>query len=230
MIPTLLWRCPLCSTHDALVHVERRFRADRVYCRYCWAEWRLRRAPGDNFYLKLVGQACPECSRRDGGLPQKHDERSITAWYDLMKATLRLEPLQDPAVALEPGEMLYLASGPAELIAEEGDPLFFPDAPGADTNRLDKRKVGGKLAGRGRLLLTNRRLIWQDEGLTRSWPLARLNSAYAFLNYGVMFLVEMRLYTVHFLEESLLKWVTYVALVAPLVEAETGHRIATSNF
>jgi hypothetical protein len=223
MIPTLLWRCPLCATNDALLHVERCFGADRVHCRHCQAEWRLRRVPGDNFYLNLViGQ--------DGTPPHADDERSVTAWYAAMKATLRLEPLWEPPVALEAGEALYLASGPAALIAEEDDPLFFPVPPGRGTLRLDKGDVGGKPAGRGRLLLTNRRLIWQGEGVTCSWPLARLNSAYAFLNYGIMFLVEMRLYTVHFLQESLLKWVTYVALVAPLVEAETGHRITTSNF
>jgi len=223
MIPTLLWRCPLCATDDALVHVERRFRADRVHCRACRAEWRLRRVTGDNFYLRLIAS--------QGGVPlDGDDERSVTAWYDAIKATLRLEPRHDSALALQPGEVLYLTSGPAELVAEEGDPLFFAVPPGAGTPRLDKRDVEGKLAGRGRLWLTNRHLIWQGEGLSQSWPLARLNSAYAFLNHGVMFLVDMRLYTVHFLQESLLKWVTYVALVAPLVEAETGHRITTSNF
>jgi len=51
MIPMLLWRCPLCATNDALLHIERRFRADRLICRHCQAEWRVRRVPGDNFYL-----------------------------------------------------------------------------------------------------------------------------------------------------------------------------------
>ena len=216
----LLWRCPLCATNDALVHVERRFRADRVYCRHCGAEWQLRRVPGDNFHLKLVGQ--------DSILP--NEERSVTEWYDQMKATVRLEPLHDPTVSLKKGETLYLASGAAELIAEESDPLFFPVPPGGGTTRRDKREVRGRMAGRGRLFLTNRRLIWQSGGRSWSWPLARLNSAYAFVDYGVMFLIEMRLYMAHFLEESLLKWVTYLALVAPLVEAETGHRIVTSHF
>ncbi len=223
MIPMLLWRCPLCATNDALLHIERRFRADRLICRHCQAEWRVRRVPGDNFYLGLVvGQ--------DGIPPDTGDERSITAWYETMKASVRLEPVHDPAVALGPGETLYLASGPAELIAEETDPLFFPVPPGPDTTRLDKREVGGKMAGRGRLFLTTRRLLWQSEGQAISWPLARLNSAYAFVDYGLTLMVEMRLYTVRFLEESLLKWVTYLALVAPLVEGETGHRIATSHF
>jgi hypothetical protein len=228
MIPILLWRCPLCATNDALIHVERRFRTDLVCCRRCQAEWRLRRVPGDNFYLKIVKGW--NGVRADNIRAQGRDEQSVTAWYDAMKATLHLEPVHDPAVVLQPGELLYLASGPAELMAEETDSLFFPVPAGAQTTAANKQKVRGKMAGRGRLFLTDRRLIWQAGGQAHSWPLRRLNSAYAFLNYGVMFMVEMRLYTVHFLEESLLKWVTYVALVAPLVEAETGHRITTSHF
>ncbi|MBN1954279.1 MAG: hypothetical protein JW900_04425, partial [Anaerolineae bacterium] len=175
----------------------------------------LRRVPGDNFYLRLVGT---------------RDERSVTAWYDAMKATLRLEAVHDPAAALEPGEVLYLASGPAELVVEEGDPLFFAVSAGSGAPRLDKRQVEGRPVGRGRLFLTDRRLVWRDKDRAVSWPLARLNSAHAFLNHGVMFLIEMRLYTARFLQESLLKWVTYVAMVSAQVEAETGHRITTSNF
>jgi hypothetical protein len=77
MIPLLLWRCPLCATDDALEHQVRCFRADRVRCRRCRAEWRVRRVPGDNFYLKLVaGQACPELGRGAGILPDMADERS----------------------------------------------------------------------------------------------------------------------------------------------------------
>ncbi|MBN1954276.1 MAG: hypothetical protein JW900_04410 [Anaerolineae bacterium] len=213
MIPLLLWRCPLCAANDALVHVARRFRADRVYCRACRAEWRLRRVPGDNFYLRLVGT---------------RDERSVTAWYDAMKATLCLEPLHDPAAALEAGEALYLASGPAALQAEATDPLFFT-AP-EPRHKAAKSQIEGRSVGRGRLFLTDRRLTWLGEENTASWSLARLNSAYAAMDIGLALMVERRLYTVHFFEESLLKWVTYVALVAPLVEAKTGHRIETSHF
>jgi hypothetical protein len=215
VIPLLLWRCPLCVTDDALVHVERPFRAGRVHCRRCGAEWRVRRVPGDNFYLNLANRS---------------DERSITAWYDAMKATVRLEPILDPALPLPPGEALYLASGPAELQAEATDPLFFPVPESPRASRVDKKEVAGRTTGQGRVFLTSRRLIWQGDGPARSFPLARLNSAYAVMDYGLTLMVEMRLYTVRFLEESLLKWVTYLALVAPQVEAETGHRITTSHF
>lgn len=231
MIPLLLWRCPLCATNDALVHVSRPLRADRVHCRHCHAEWRVRRVPGDNFYLKLViGQG--------GILLHTSTERSVTEWYDAMKRTLRLAPIHDPAVSLLPGEVLYLASGPAELLVEETDPLFSPTTGSPTVSRgfdlaqprVDKREVKGKMVGPGRLFLTNQRLVWRGDGPPCSFPLDRTNSAYAFVDYGLTLLVELRLYTAHFLEESLLKWVTYVALVARQVEAETGHRIAGSHF
>lgn len=216
----LLWRCPLCATDDALRQVERRFRADRLFCTHCRTEWRVRRAPGDNFYLTLaVGQ---------NDTLSHGDERSLAAWYDLMKGTLRLERRHDPALALEPGEALYLASGAAELQAEATDPLFFP-AP-APRRRVDKRHVEGRSAGRGRLFLTDRRLVWLGEELPRTFPLARLNSAHAVMDLGLALMVERRLYTVYFLEESLLKWVTYLALVARQVWSKTGHRIETSHF
>lgn len=225
MIPLLLWRCPLCATNDALVHIERRLRADLVHCLACQAEWRVRRVPGDNFYLKLTrGQASSH------SYPQ--DERSITAWYDAMKATLSLEPIHDPVVALRKDENLYLASGQMELYAEDTDPLFFPVSSPTQSNPLDKGEIQNKMVGRGRLFLTDQRLIFwgQSESEPRTFHLHRLNSAFAFLDYGLTLMYEMRLYTIHYLEESLLKWVTYIALIAPRVKAETGHQIATSHF
>jgi hypothetical protein len=217
VIPLLLWRCPLCATNDALLHTVHHFRADRVRCRQCYAEWRVRRVPGDGFYMRLI-----EATSGVG------DERPITAWYDVMKATVRLAPIDDPAIALASGEILYLASGAAELHAEESDSLFFPAS--LDTTQVDKRNVRGKPVGAGRLFLTNRRLVWQGARAPHSFPLSRVNSAYAIMDLGLALMVEMRLYTVYFPEESLLKWVTYIALVAPQVEAETGHRIVTSHF
>lgn len=232
MIPTLLWRCPLCATDDALTHYARRFRGDLVRCRACGAEWRVRRAPGDNFYLKLTRAPAFGGDREGAPLRESGDERSITAWYDALKAAVRLTPIRDPAFAPLAGETLFLASGPAELQAEESDPLFFPRKAEDDARRLraDKREVRGRTVGGGRLFLTDRRLVWQGELAAHDFPLARLNSAYALLADGLVLMVEMRLYTVRFLGESLLKWVTFIGLVAPQVEAATGHRIAVSNF
>ena len=221
MIPLLLWRCPLCVTNDALVHISRRLRADRVHCAHCSGEWRVRRVPGDNFYLKLVA-----------GAAGVGDERSITEWYAAMKRTVYLEPISSSVLSLEPGEKLYLASGSVELEAEETDPLFFPGQEN-ELPKAAKRDIRGLVVGRGRLFLTNRRIAWQDEkpgSPPVSFLLSQVNSAYAMMSFGVAFLIGMRLYSVYFAQESVLKWVTYIALVGRQVLAETGHRIATSHF
>lgn len=236
MLPTLLWRCPLCATDDALEQIPRLFRGDLVRCRACRAEWRLRRVPGDDFYLRLIrGGPRPPRQVEDSGAPNLFGktasaERSVAAWYDALKATVRLAPLHDPALALYPGETLYLASGPATLQAEESDPRFFPVPESATAGRADKRAMRGRMVGAGRLFLTDRRLAWQGDAATCDFPLVRLNSAYALLADGLVLMVELRLYTVRFLQESLIKWVTHIALIAPQVAAATGHRIATAHF
>jgi hypothetical protein len=224
MIPLLLWRCPLCAADDALAHLRRRFRHDLVRCRACGAAWRVRRAPGDTFYLARVAPP-------DGAA----DERSIAAWYEAMKRTVRLRPANEPGAPAPEGEMVYLASGRVALQAEQDDPLFFAAGAPAGAVRLDKREVRGQPVGVGRLFLTDRRLAWQgsDAGgreMRGDFPLARLNSAFAVLDRKLALLVEARLYMAHFLDDSPLKWVTHLALVARQVQAETGHRIATSHF
>ncbi len=221
MIPLLLWRCPLCAVDDALTHRARLLRADRVLCRSCGAAWRVRRVPGDDFYLRVT--AAGQAGGRVG------DERPLAAWYDALKATLALHSLADPALPLLPGEVLYLASGAAELRTETTDPRFFPAA--SAPARADKSVVTGASVGTGRLFLTDRRLAWRGvDGRAADFPLRRLNSAYAVMDIGVALLVELRLYMAQFQEESLLKWVTHIALLTPQVEAETGHRIATSHW
>ncbi len=221
MIPMLLWRCPLCATDEALRHLVRPLRAERVVCRRCGAAWRVRRVPGDDFYLRVT--TAGNAGGRIG------DERPLAAWYDALKQTLHVRPLHDPAFAPSPAETLYLASGTVELQAEATDPLFFPAT--AAPVCADKSAVAGRSVGRGRLFLTERRLAWRGaDGRAADFPLRRLNSAYAVMDIGVVLLVDLRLYMARFLEESLLKWVTYIGLIAPQVEAETGHRIVTSHF
>jgi hypothetical protein len=85
--------------------------------------------------------------------------------------------------------------------------------------------------GPGRFFLTNRRLIWLGEdGRERAFPLERLNSAYALFNVALLILYKTRLYQARFLQESLLKWITYFAYVAEEVKATTGHLITTSKY
>ncbi len=212
--------------NDALKQVVRPLRGDRLVCDACGARWRVRRAVGDTFYLRWV--AAGRVGSAVGGAASVPavvgDELPIHTWYELMKQTVRLLPLDDPTASLPAGETLYLRSGPAELHVEEGDPLFFPAA--AAPSRVDKRQVRGVSVGQGQLLLSDRRLIWQGSDEPRSFPLAQLNSAYAVMDIALALLVGMRLVTVRFGAESLLKWVTLIALVG----REKGLRIETSHF
>lgn len=233
MIPTLLWRCPLCETNDALIHLPRRLLADLVRCTHCSAQWRVRRVLGDDYYLRLVKgieEAIEKKPRRSSARQDLRGlELPLREWYRMMKRSVSLVAVEDPPVSLQSGELAYLVSGPLDLTAEANDPLFFPTMGEFGDVCLEKSKVEGVVVGRGTLILTNRRFVWQGHGRASSFPLESVSSAHTLLDYGVAFMVGMRLYIACFLEESVLKWITYLALVARELEAETGHRIVTSH-
>jgi hypothetical protein len=244
VIPDLLWRCPLCTSNDALRHSQRWLHREVVDCTACGAQWRVRRVVGDNFYLKIV---------RSGGYTTAFIpgvELSITSWYDLMKQTVHLEALPEPPRLLEAGEQLYLASGQATLWAE-AQPVSSMVAPlssaVAEISPLSGANVPGTkaedgLVGLGQLFLTNQRIIWQPSSLTTkhpmpsadpqpfTFPLCQVNGIYAILNLGLSMVIGMRLYYLRFANESPLKWVTYVALLVSQVKADTGHHIRTSHY
>lgn len=224
MIPHLLWRCPLCATNDALRQRRRFFRPQQLHCTHCAATWDVRRVIGDDYWLKLV--ASPAHPDRLG------TDLPLRRWYAAMKETLSLVPIGDPAVTLEEGERLYLASRRVLLAAEADDPLFFADGrEGGTSPEGDGRRLRRGQVGPGRFFLTDRRLIWQGEdGRECSFSLERLNSVYALFNMAILILYETRLYQARFPQESLLKWVTYFAYVAKEVKDTTGHLITTSNF
>ena len=238
MISDLLWRCPLCASNDALQHSQRWLHLEVVDCSACEAQWRVRRVVGDNYYLKIVRSGKYTTSFPPGV------ELSITAWYDLMKQTVHLEALPEPSRLLGAGEELYLASGQASLWTE-AQPAFTRGDPrsvaAVGINPQSSAEAEGGLVGLGQLFLTNQRMIWQPSSvnvkhpLTNpdpqpfTFPLHQVNGVYAIMNLGLSMVVGMRLYYLRFANESPLKWVTYVALLAPQVQAECGHHIQTSH-
>jgi hypothetical protein len=120
------------------------------------------------------------------------------------------------------------------LVAEEGDPLFFPSGIQASVKRA-KSGIRAQVVGHGRIYLTGQRLIWLsdrqgdgDEASTVSIPLNAILSANTF--FGVVLNVGLRLYMLYFPEESMLKWVTYLSLVSQQSLVGTGHRLKTSHY
>jgi hypothetical protein len=223
VIPALLWRCPLCAAHDALVHRRTLLRSERVGCTSCGARWRVRRVPGDDFYLRLDK---PSASHPTSA----GQEWPLAAWYDQMKSGLHLKAIPHPQFTLNPGENLYLASRAAELWTAADDALI----PGRPVDSQGKMSLSGEdlavLAGYGRLYLTSQRLSWQGEASSQDFPLPHIQGAYAILTLGLAVTAGMRLVFFRFLNESPLKWATYFGLAAVQVQTETGRHIETSHW
>lgn len=224
MIPDLLWRCPLCAANDALTHRQRWLCPEVVSCTACGARWRVRRVVGDNFYLKITQPSAVNDAYRPGF------ELSITAWYDVMKQMARMEPLRDPQVPLENAEVLYLASGPAELWADSDEALPHSDRAGSPVGAPPPHEAQGCCAGTGRVFLTSRRIIWQGDKQALNIPLRQVNGVYAILNMALAVVVGVRLYYLRFDRESPLKWLTYAAWLAKQMRIESGHTIRTSHY
>lgn len=209
MVPTLLWRCPLCKTHDALVQKPRWFRPDLVRCTACSTIWELIRIVGGPDYQMRIVQG------REVGL-----ERPLAGWYDVVKADLKLEPMADPSLDLQPGEALYLKSKAVELVALRDDPLFegvFVWTRKPSLMRNSHQPMLERL-GMGTLFLTDQRLIIQIDG--RSYSLWLKSFGAVWLERDRFLIVRMReqFYLFRFLEESLLKWLTYLKLAVKPVE------------
>ena len=238
MIPALLWRCPLCTTHDALAHRHTFLRPEVVCCTSCGAHWRVRRVPGDDFYLRLDK---PSASHP---MPAGREE-PLVFWYDRMKSGLRLKVLEHPQISLNPGEELYLVSRIVELWLAARDPLVSGPFTQVVQGKTPLKDVGGEegnyrstlagedlvvLVGQGKVFLTSQRLVWQSETLSQDFPLTHIQGAYAVLTLGLAIASGMSLVFFRFLQESPLKWVSHFGLAAAKVQAETGRRIETSHW
>jgi len=222
MISTLLWQCPLCHVDDALRHKTKWFRPDEVRCTQCGTVWEVQRVIGDDYLLKVI----------HGEPSTIGEQRPLAEWYDLMKAGLRLVAREDPSLRLEPGEELYVQSRQAELLAEEDSPLFGRwgegEAPWQKEGDLGLSFM--KRWDTGRLSLTSERLIWTGDRGTLTFRLKKVISVHTEVTFFLGLLYGLRLYKFRFREESILKWLTYIALTARRIEEVYHHRISVSNY
>jgi hypothetical protein len=221
VIPTLLWRCPLCHVEDALQHTVHWFRNDEVECRACSTAWEVWRVLGRDFRLRVVGGEPAMIGR----------EEALADWYDLMKASVRLVPRPEVGPSLEEGEDCYLRSHMADLFMEEDNPLlelWTEEAPWA--SERDPGLSFTEKAASGHLWLTSERFIWMSGEQRLTFRLTRILAAYAQGNRFFAIIYGQRLYKLRFRQESILKWLTYTALVAQRLEQVADHRIALSNY
>jgi hypothetical protein len=222
MIPILLWRCPLCHTDDALKHTTHWFRPDQVRCTHCAAIWEVQRVIGNDYLLKVVA----------GESTVLGQQRPLAEWYDLMKAGVELVAREPSSLHLEAGEELYVQSRQAYLLVEEDTPLCGqwegPEAPWQKEGDLGLAFM--KSWDAGSLALTNKHLIWSGGRGRLSFRLTKVNSVHTEVTWYLGLLYGLRLYKFRFREESILKWLTYIALTAKHIEQAYDHRISLSNY
>jgi hypothetical protein len=219
MLPTLLWRCPICRIDDALVHRHRRFRPDLIACRACDSRWELHRVIGGTDYrLKAVAG------------PMAGAERPLAEWYDMMRAGFELIPISNSKLPLEPGEALYVSGQPVALAVLRKDPRF-QEAIAEIPQLVDSAEPA--LAGRETvnlgpvdLFLTDRRLIVRRDGRRYDLPLRTIRAVQLVIDRFLVIRHAGQLMDLfEFAEESPLKWRAYLALaLRPIAEAY-GHQV-----
>lgn len=222
-IGALLWRCPMCLTDDAILYERSRLRRSRVICRACGTRWVVRRVVGHDFRL-IVTDGHPEMVGLD---------MALTAWIDEMKRDFAPQPMRVDDVALEAGEVAYLEVANAELEPYRPNPLFEawqePEAPRAVKAGTRSYADWEKL-GEGRIVLTDRRLIWQGapRELSFWWrsvktlALHRFNTL--FIRYGPV------PYRVHLGNELGLKWMAYAGTLLRAAADANGQKVDIGPF
>jgi hypothetical protein len=222
MIPMLLWRCPFCHKDDALSYKRLWLRDGELACAECGTVWTVQRVIGSDFLLTV----------RRGEPSVEGMTKPLAAWYDLMKSSFKLMPKEDPPMPLSFGEEFYLRARRSELWVEQDSPLL---------QQWEKEEPPCERAGalglsfmspwdRGQFSLTSERGLWEGQRGSLLFWLTKVNAAYAEKHRFLCLQYGIRIYKIRFEEESVLKWLSYIALVAERIERIHQHRISLSNY
>ncbi|MCX5886347.1 MAG: hypothetical protein NT096_10635 [Proteobacteria bacterium] len=217
MIPNLLWRCPLCHTVDALRHNGRWFGKERLWCSSCHAAWDvIRIIGGDTFSLRLLS---PDIPGSEENLP-------ISVWYERMKEHFTPQPLKDRSPLMKEDENLYLKGKSVKLVAQRDNTRFFQKKK-KDEEMKKMVYPFMRTLGKGELLLTNQRLIWQRGENNFSLWFSDLDSVYIEVFHSLGLSCGTRIYKFKLHNDSYLKWLTYLAYLAP---QRAEHPISFSHY
>lgn len=216
MISGLLWRCPVCKTHDSINHQKRRFRSDLVSCSNCDSFWELHRVKGEDFRFKAIKGS------------MAGTEKPLAEWYDMVRENFELIPLDPGNLALEDGEELYLKGKPVGIIVARADPRFktavdkIPPPPeGAEGRAAFMGNIGPS-----ELFLTNKRLVVFNQGEYYGLPLLSVRGVEILIDKFVIIRHVKRLVEIIALVgESPLKWRAYLEAVLAPVQEELGIKI-----
>jgi hypothetical protein len=222
-VAQLLWRCPMCHTEEALLHKMRQIGRDKVRCRACGTRWSLWRVVHHDYRMKV----------EDGHADMVGLELPLTMWFDKAREEFELTPIEVSDIVLRPGEEVYLTADSIDFKAYRPNPLLDGFTPGEAPRAVGRgtRDYGDfQSFGKGRLLVTSERLIWQGlEGeIYLNWPHVTA------VNVVMMHTLYIRYgpvpYRFDLVGQVPLRWVTYVGTLAKRAAEEDGHELQCMRF
>jgi len=158
-------------------------------------------------------------------------DMALSSWYDAMLEDLEPYPISVSGLELLPGEHVYLAAADVSLSPHRPNPLF-EDWAGreAPQERPPGRPELADWAslGKGRLLLTSERLVWQGMEREVEFRWSAIRAVYLWLintmgiNYGTA------RYRIMLGREVGLKWLTHVGMFAREAAEREGRRLTVT--
>lgn len=222
-IAQLLFQCPVCHTDESLVHSHPRFRSQSLSCEACGTRWELKPVPGHDFRLKVVAGE-PELMGLD--MP-------VSIWYEHMKECFQPRTIQVSGLALWPGEQVHLAREEVELVPYRPSTLFD----GWTGRKPPKAQAPGRheladwgVVGKGRLLLTNRRLVWQGSQGELDFEWSSVSAVYLWMASTLGIKYGTASYRFNLGSAMPLKWLFYTGETARKQAELDGHKLTVSYY
>jgi 1-acyl-sn-glycerol-3-phosphate acyltransferase len=222
-IGQVLWRCPVCHAEDAIRMVGGLLQKMTVRCVTCDTRWTLKREYERDFRLCVI----------KGPDPLLGLEMALAAWYDGMKCNFKPALRQVDGANLMPDEEAYLAADGVSLLPYRPNPLFD----GWSEREAPRKQPGGHheladwaSAGKGRLVLTSRRLLWQGAEREVDFYWHGATAVYLWLQNTLGIRYGAAPYRFKLAKEPGLKWLTYAGTLAKEAAARTGRKLMTSDY
>lgn len=220
-VAQLLWQCPVCRTNEALIHRRPRFRPETVICQACGTLWDFQRLQGHDFRMKVM----------DGPADLVGLDMPVSTWYEHMKRNFSPTPIEVAGVDLLPGEEVYLEAHDIPLAPYRPNPIFDgwtgrqPPKTQADWLEI----AGWETIGEGRLLVTDRRLVWEGErgALDFLWSEVAAVSHYPISTIAIHYGTAK--YRFNLGNRVILKWLHYTGELAIKAAAQEGRSVSVTH-
>jgi hypothetical protein len=195
-----------------------------IHCQACGTRWEVKRIFSHDFRVTVI-EGEPELVGLD--MP-------LSLWYEKMKEGFSPEPIAAEYEDLREAELVYLDNEQVQLLVNT--PSYLLKDWGETEAPASKPRGGSKYGvwedfGRGKILLTDQRLIWQNQGrgLYFNWSTVtavhHLPGPFSIgINYG------SARYQFPLENEAGLKWLTYMGDFMKKAADHDGHKYTMSPY